>query len=102
VHACFPRREPRGQFFAAIVGPCRALERPAIEPIALHGEGGALQGLQRGMRDGRWDAEQRLGHTPQLGAAELGAPDGIWRCDETGGGKKGKDSVGVARPVDTL
>jgi SRSO17 transposase len=38
-----------------------------------------------------------LWHYHQLVAAEMGDPDGVLMCDETGFVKKGQDSVGVAR-----
>jgi SRSO17 transposase len=36
-------------------------------------------------------------HYHQRVAAAMGAPEGVLRVDETGCGKKGGDSVGVAR-----
>jgi SRSO17 transposase len=43
------------------------------------------------------DEEQMRWHYHQLVADELGEPDGVLMCDETGFVKKGRDSVGVAR-----
>ena len=96
-HDCFARREPRAHFFDSRVGQCRKLERKSIEPMALHVEGGTIGGMQRFIRDVRWDEEQMRWHSHQLVADELGEPEGILMCDETGFVKKGKDSVGVAR-----
>src|SRR5437773_1039319 len=58
-HDCFSRSEPRVHFFDSMVGQCSALERTAIEPMALHVEGGALRGLQRFISEVHWDEEQR-------------------------------------------
>ena len=97
-HACFPRSEPRAHFFDSMVGQLSPRERKAIEPIALHVEGGTIRGLQRFMSDVVWDEEQRRWNYHQVVADELGDPDGVLMFDETGLVKKGKDSVGVARP----
>src|SRR5207253_10461248 len=45
------------------------------------------------------DEEQMRWNYHQLVADELGDPEGVLRFDETGFGKKGKDSVGFARQV---
>src|SRR5947209_5288427 len=91
-HDCFARSEPRAHCFDYLVGQCRKLERKAIEPMALHVNGGTIRGLQRFISDGRWDEEQMLWNDHQLVAEELGEPDGIRRFDETGFVKKGTDS----------
>jgi hypothetical protein len=98
LHDCLPRSEPRAHFFDYMVGQCSKLERKAIEPMALRVEGGTIRGLQRFLSDGVWDEEQMVWNYHQLVAEEMGAPDGVLRCDETGFVKKGQDSVGVARP----
>jgi SRSO17 transposase len=97
LHDCFARSEPRAYFFDYMVGQFSQLERKAIEPMALHVEGGPVRGMQRFLSDVRWDEEQRLGNYHQLVAAEMGDPDGVLMFDETGFVKKGQDSVGVAR-----
>jgi SRSO17 transposase len=97
LHACFSRREPRAHFFDYIVGPLSQRERQSIEPMALHGEGGAVRGLQRFIRDVHWDEEQMRWHDHQLVAEAMGEPDGRLMFAETGFVKKGKDSVGGAR-----
>lgn len=96
-HDCFARSEPRAHFFDYMVGQCSKLERKAIEPMALQVEGGTIRGLQRFISDVRWDEEQMRWHYHQLIAEEMGDPDGVLMCDETGFVNKGKDAVGVAR-----
>jgi len=96
-HDCFSRSEPRTHFFDYMVGQFSQLKRKSIEPMALRVEGGTVRGLQRFISDVHWDEEQMLWNYHQLVAEEMGEPDGVLMFDETGFGKKGKDSVGVAR-----
>ena len=96
-HDCFARSEPREHFFDYMVGQFSALERKSIEPMALRVEGGTIRGMQRFLSDAVWDEEQLRWTYHHLVAEEMGAPDGVLMCDETGFGKKGKESVGVAR-----
>jgi hypothetical protein len=65
--------------------------------MALHVEGGTSRGLQRFLSDVRWDEEQMRWNYHQLVAEAMGDPEGVLMFDETGFGKKGQDSVGVAR-----
>jgi SRSO17 transposase len=97
-HDCFARSEPRAYVFDSMGGQVRQLARKSIEPMALHVAGGTIRGLQRFLRDGVWEEEQMLWNSHQLVAEELGDPDGVLLFDATGCIKKGKDSVGVARP----
>lgn len=96
-HDCFTRSEPRAHFFDYMVGQLSPLARKSIEPMALHGEGGTIRGMQRFISDVPWDAEQMRWNYHQLVAEEMGEPDGILMFDETGFAKKGTASVGVAR-----
>jgi len=96
-HDGFARSEARAHFFDYMVGQFSQLERKSIEPMALQVEGGTIRGLQRFLSDARWDEEQMRWNYHQLIAAEMGDPEGVLMFDETGVGKKGKDSVGVAR-----
>jgi SRSO17 transposase len=96
-HDCFARSEPRAYCFDYMVGQLSPLERKSIEPMALHVDGGTVRGLQRFLSDVRWAEAQMRWNDHQLVAAEMGAPDGVLRFDETGFAKKGQDSVGVAR-----
>jgi SRSO17 transposase len=97
-HDCFARSEPRIHFFDYMVGQFSKLERKSIEPMALQVEGGTIRGLQRFISDVHWDEEHMRWNYHQLVADELGDPEGVLMFDETGFGKKGTDSVGVARP----
>jgi len=96
-HDCFARSEPRAHFFDYMVGQLSHLERKSIAPMALHVEGGTIRGLQRFLSDVHWDEEQMRWNYHQLVADEMGEPDGVLMFDESGFGKKGNDSVGVAR-----
>jgi SRSO17 transposase len=96
-HDCFARSESRAHFFDYMVGQCSKRERKSIEPMALHVEGGTIRGLQRFLSDVVWDEDQMRWNYHQLVAEEMGDPEGVLMFDETGFGKKGKDSVGVAR-----
>jgi hypothetical protein len=53
---CFSRQAPRDQFFHYMVGQCSALERKAIEPIALQVEGGKVRAMPRLVSEALWDA----------------------------------------------
>ena len=96
-HDCFARSEPRAHFFDYMVGQFSKRERKSIEPMALQVEGGPIRGMQRFISDVVWDEEQMLWNSHQLVADDMGDPDGVLMCDETGLVKKGQDSVGVAR-----
>ena len=88
---------PRAHCFDSMVGPWRQRARKSIEPRALQGEGGTIRGLQRFIRDGHWEEEQRRWHAQQRVADAMGEPDGGRMGDETGLVNKGQDAVGVAR-----
>ena len=96
-HDCCARREPRAHFFDSMVGQCSPLERTSIEPMARQGEGGTSRGMPRFLSAVGGEEEQRRWPSPPLVADAWGAPAGGLRCDETGCGKKGPDSVGGAR-----
>src|SRR5262245_59137929 len=83
--------------FDYMVGQLSPLERKSIEPMALRVPGGSVRGLQRFLSEVPWDEEHMRWTYHQLVAAEMGEPDGVLLCDETGFDKKGTDSVGVAR-----
>jgi len=80
-----------------MVGQFSALERTSIAPMALEVAGGNVRGMQRCIRDNIWDEDQRRQPYHGLVAAEMGDPEGVLMVDESGCGKKGKESVGVAR-----
>src|ERR671933_1900031 len=65
--------------------------------MALAVEGSSIRSLQRFLSETVWDEEQMRWNYHQLGADELGEPDGVLMFDASGFVKKGKDSAGVAR-----
>lgn len=65
--------------------------------MALQVAGGTGRGLQRFLSAGHWDDEPMRWTYHQRVAEALGEPEGVLMFDETGFGKKGHDSVGVAR-----
>ena len=95
--ACFARQEPRDQFCNYMVGQFSALERKAIEPLALQVEGGKVRAMQRLVSEALWDEAAMLETYHRLLQDEMGEPDGVLIVDETGFVKKGDESVGVAR-----
>ena len=96
-HDGLARREPRAHFFDYMVGQCSTLARKSIEPMALQVEGGTIRGRQRFISDIAWDEDPMVWNYHQLVADDLGDPAGVRMFDETGFGKKGQESVGVAR-----
>jgi SRSO17 transposase len=98
LRACFARQEPRDQFFNSMVGQCSTLERKSIAPLALQVEGGKVRAMQRLGSEALWDEPAMLETYPRLVQDERGEPDGVLIVAATGFGKKGHDSVGVARP----
>ncbi len=95
--SCFSRSEPRGPFFNSMVGQCSALERKSMEPMALEVAGGNVRGMQRFIRENIGDADKMRQTYHGLVAAEMGDPEGVLMVEASGLGKKGKESVGVAR-----
>src|SRR4029453_12951067 len=83
----FPNARENGNLFLTI-----SLARKSIEPMALAVEGGRIRSLQRFLSETVWDEEQMRWNYHQLVADELGEPDGVLMCDESGFVKKGKDS----------
>ena len=94
---CFTRQEPRDQFFNSMVGQFSPLARKAIEPLALHVEGGKVRAMQRLVSEAFWDDAAMLETYHRLVQDEMGEANGVLIVDETGFAKKGQDSVGVAR-----
>src|SRR5712692_12116659 len=80
-----------------MVGQFSTLERKSIEPIAVKTDASSIRAMQRGISDAQWQDERLLQTYHQQVAKEMGAPEGVLIVDESGCGKKGKDSVGVAR-----
>ena len=91
------RREPREHFLHYMAGQLSALERKAIEPMAIHIEGGNIRGMPRFISDDVWKADEMRQTYHGMVADEMGEPQGMIIFDESGFVKKGEDSVGVAR-----
>jgi hypothetical protein len=53
--ACLARSEPRAPFCNDMVGPCSALARTSMEPMARHVDGGNMRGMQRCMSEDVWE-----------------------------------------------
>jgi len=94
---CFPRKEPRENFFQYMVGQLSTLERKSIEPMALNVEDGNVRSMQRFISDMVWDDEKILEKYQGMVTEDIGDPQGVLIFDETGFFKKGNDSVGVAK-----
>ena len=95
---CGARSEPREHVFHSMVGQGRALERQAMEPLARHVDGGTRRGMQRCMSAAMWEEDPRRETSHGLVADEMGDPQGVLLVEEAGVVKKGRASVGVARP----
>jgi DDE superfamily endonuclease len=95
---CFGRSEPRDHFFRYMMGQFSSLERKSIESIALETQATSIRAVQRSLSDAEWDDAQLRRTSHPLVAEDLGELDGVVMVDESGFAKKGKDSVGVARP----
>ena len=95
---CGARSEPREHVFHSMVGQGRALERQAIEPLARHVDGGTMRGMQRCMSAAMWEEDPMRETSHGLVADEMGDPQGVLLVEEAGVVKKGRASVGVARP----
>ncbi len=94
---CFPKKEPRDNFFQYMTGQLSQLERKSIEPMALHVEDGNVRSMQRFISDMVWDDEKILEKYHGMVAEDIGDPQGVLIFDETGFIKKGNDSLGVAK-----
>ncbi|MCP4932650.1 MAG: IS701 family transposase [bacterium] len=95
---CFVRSEPREHFYHYMVGQLSHLERKSIEPIAVNVSGKeTVRAMQRAVSDAVWDDPKMLSRYHGMVADEIGEPDGVLMCDESGFVKKGKCSAGVAR-----
>jgi SRSO17 transposase len=98
LRACFARQEPRAQFFNSMVGQFSPRARKSMEPMARRVEGGNVRAMQRRVSAALGDEEARRETSQRWVQEEMDEPDGGLMVDATGFGKKGTDSVGVARP----
>jgi hypothetical protein len=72
------------------------LEYKSAEPIALR-YGMSVRGMQRFLKDGKWDTEMMLGTYQEKLSSTISHPKGMITIDGCGNPKKGNNSVGVAR-----
>jgi SRSO17 transposase len=72
-------------------------ERRNAENLAEHIEGATPRALQRFLTEAPWAVERVTGRLQEDVATLLEGPDGVWVVDETGFGKQGSKSAGVAR-----
>ena len=94
---CFSRSEPRENFFRYTAGQLGQLERKSIEPIALNIQGGDVRSMQRFVSDVIWDENKLLNKYHNIVNEDMGDSNGVLIFDESGFGKKGDDSAGVAK-----
>jgi SRSO17 transposase len=97
-HDCFGRKEHRRLGLAYISGLLSNKEAKSVEPIALEFlDEKAVRPLQRFMKSYRWDHEaMERNHQASL-SQTIALDDGMITVDSSEFGKKGKESVGVAR-----
>lgn len=93
-HLC--RKEQRIHAALYLGGLMSDLERKNIESIAYR-SGEDRHGLQHFIGSASWDHEPLIETLVGEVAAEIGEPEAVIVFDPSGFGKKGKDSVGVAR-----
>src|SRR5918997_3861098 len=93
----FVRAEPRQQaydYLRALISP---IERTNGWQIAEHLGAATPDGVQRLLATAHWDADKVRDDLQTYVVEHLGHPDGVLIIDETGGLKKGIQSVGVKR-----
>ena len=72
-------------------------DRRNAENLAESIEGATPRSLQRFLTESPWDDGPVIDRLRQYVGRRLNQPDGVWVLDDTGFGKQGKKSVGVAR-----
>lgn len=97
-HGCFGRKEHQRLGLAYMSGLLSNKEAKSIEPIALEFlDKRSVRPLQQFMKTYRWDHESmELKHQTML-SQSIASPEGMINVDSSEFGKKGKESVGVAR-----
>jgi SRSO17 transposase len=93
----FARSEPRGRVRDYIAGLVSGLQRKNSWWIAEHAGETGPDGMQRLLRQARFDVEAIRDDLAAYVADRLGEDDGVLILDETGFVKQGRASVGVAR-----
>ncbi len=92
---CFGRSEPRELLLAYVKGQLSGLKRKNAEAIALR-FGKAPRTRQRFFESIKWDEEKLRNRCQRIVATEHAHPQAIGTVDESGVGKSGRDTVGVA------
>src|ERR687885_1391859 len=93
----FPRSDQSRQARTCLHGLLLDGERKSIEPLSRRVPGGTEQNLQQFVNQSPWDPAPILaGYRARLAAA-FASPEGLIVIDDTGFGKQGRHSVGVAR-----
>jgi SRSO17 transposase len=93
---CFGRREGRELLRVYVKGQLSDLHRKNVEAIALK-FGTPPRTLQRFLESIKWDEEKLRDRCQQIVACDHAHPQAIGAVDESGVGKSGQDTVGVAR-----
>ena len=97
-HGCFGRKEHQRLGLAYISGLLSNKEAKSIEPIALEFlDKNSVRPLQQFMKSYRWDHESMERNHQTLLSQSIASPEGMITVDSSEFGKKGKESVGVAR-----
>jgi SRSO17 transposase len=93
---CFRRQESRELLEVYVQGQLSDVHRKTAEGIALEFDV-APRTLQRFLECSKWDQEEFHDRCQQIVAQKHAHPDAIGAVDESGVGKSGDDTVGVAR-----
>lgn len=97
-HGCFGRKEHQRLGLAYISGLLSNKEVKSIEPIALEFlDENSVRPLQQFMKNHRWDHEAMEREHQTMLSHSIASPEGMITVDSSEFGKKGKESVGVAR-----
>jgi len=97
-YACFGRIEHQRLGLAYISGLLSDNEVKSVEPIALEFLGErSVRSMQKFMKDYQWDHEAMESTNQTSLADSISSSDGMLTVDSCEIGKKGKESVGVAR-----
>ena len=93
----FGRVEPRTRAGEYVSGLVTGLERKNGWTLAEHAGAVCPDGIQRMLRKAEWDVDGVRDDVRAYVVEQLGDPEGVLICDETGFLKKGTRSAGVQR-----
>ncbi len=93
----FGRVEPRTRAREYVSGLVTGLERKNGWTLAEHAGAVCPDGIQRMLRKAEWDVDGVRDDVRAYVVEQLGDPEGVLICDETGFIKKGTRSAGVQR-----